>query len=238
MASKTPLRIFAELMAERKSVPVPADIRIRSADEAQALRRFLDTLQKNRREREVAEYLIRASSGGGHRDTGAGSLKHLLWLLRDRAGEHYEPLAKHLLSLVLDRPDLPLGGRLADALLYDPVLGMWARMVMEGFPVEELAARMEFMKAGRWVIALNRTSLNLLKVAAARGVSLYVASSEQGAVIKAIRESGFPLHLLRQIAQEAGGKWTMPYPDMIRWANPEEAPSADRLMDAISRVLR
>ncbi|WP_322797960.1 hypothetical protein, partial [Thermoflexus sp.] len=94
MSSRTPLRLLAELLAERNRQPLPS---YPPGEEAKALRAFLEKAARTRREREVAAYLERAATGGGAPGTRAGSLKNLLWLLRDRAGELYEDLARALL---------------------------------------------------------------------------------------------------------------------------------------------
>lgn len=210
----TPLVILARLLAERRG-KLPPVFGEREAEEARdALRRLAQT----RREREVAEYLIQAATGGGVPGFRAGSLKHLLWWLRDHAGELYEPLARALLNRALETPDLPLHEGLASRLLHDALLGAWVQKALEGTRREDLVACLEWEKIGSFEVAFNRTEANLLKPAMEAGAHLYAAASKSGAALKARRgEGGEPLippEVLNAICDLAGGEWAAPYPDL------------------------
>jgi hypothetical protein len=235
MASPTPLVILARLLAERRGEKPPAF----GEREAEEVRDALRRLARTRREQEVAQYLIRAAEGGGAPGTRAGSLKHLLWWLRDRAGELYEDLARALLRRVLDDPDLPLHEGLAARLLHDSLLGSWAQEALAGARREELAARLECERIGPFRVAFNPCPENLLKAAMEGGADLYVAASEEGAALKARREKGqpqaVPPEALDAICERAGGKWAAPYPD-LRVCR-EGAPTLEALRAAVEEVL-
>jgi hypothetical protein len=235
LTKPTPLVILARLLAERRGEEPPAF----GEREAEEVRDALRRLARTPREREVARYLIRAAEGGGAPGTGAGSLKHLLWLLRDRAGELYEPLARVLLRRVLDDPDLPLHEGLAARLLHDSLLGSWAQKALAGARREELAARLEWEEIGPFRVAFNPRPENLLKAAMEAGADLYAAASEEGAALKARREKGrpqaVPPEALDAICIRAGGKWAAPYPD-LRVCR-EGAPTLEALRAAVREIL-
>jgi hypothetical protein len=231
----TPLVILARLLAERRGEELPA-FGEREAEEVQgALRRLAWT----RREREVAEYLIRAATGGDTPGTGAGSLKHLLWWLRDHAGELYELLARALLERVLENPSLPLHEGLASRLLHDALLSAWVPKALEGARREDLVACLEWEKIGGFLVAFNPTEANLTKPAMEAGAHLYVAASEAGSALKARKEKGqpqaVPPEALDAICERAGGKWAAPYPD-LRVCR-EGAPTLEALKAAAREVL-
>jgi len=231
----TPLVILARLLAERRGEEPPAF----GEREAEEVRDALRRLARTRREQEVAEYLIRAATGGGAPGTGAGSLKSLLWTLRDHAGPLYEPLARALLERALEDPDLPLHEGLAERLLHDSLLGPWAQKALEGARREELAALMEWEQIGPFRVAFNPRPENLVKIAMEAGADLYVAASAAGAALKARREKGqrqaIPPKALDAICERAGGKWTKPYPD-LRVCR-EGAPTLEALKAAAREVL-
>jgi hypothetical protein len=235
LTKPTPLVILARLLAERRGEEPPAF----GEREAEEVRSALARLARTPREREVARYLIRAAEGGGAPGTRAGSLKHLLWLLRDRAGELYEPLARALLGQVLDDPDLPLHEGLAARLLHDDLLGPWAQEALAGARREELAARLERERIGLFQVAFNPIEKNLVSVAMETGADLYVAASAAGAALKARRgREGHPVippKVLDAICERAGGKWAAPYPD-LRVCR-EGAPTLEALKAAAREVL-
>jgi len=231
----TPLVVLARILARRRGEEAPL---FRPEEEARAVREYLRAKARAPRERAVAEYLIRAARGGAP-GTGAGSLKSLLWTLRDHAGPLYEPLAEHLLRRVLEDPDLPLHEGLAARLLPDPLLGRWAREALAGARREELAARLEWEEIGPFRVAFNSTPENLLKAAMEAGADLYAAASAAGAALKARRgKDGMPVippEVLDAICARAGGKWSAPYPDLR--VSREGAPSLERLRVAVREVI-
>jgi hypothetical protein len=240
MASPTPLVILARLLAERRGEEPPAF----GEREAEEVRDALRRLARTRREREVAEYLIRAAAGeratrGRAPGTRAGSLKHLLWWLRDYGGAQYEDAARALLERVLDDPNLPLHEGLAARLLHDDRLGPWAQQALAGASREELAALMEWEEIGPFRVAFNPTEKNLTKAAMEGGADLYVAASAAGAALKARWEKGQPQAIppkaLGAICERAGGKWAAPYPD-LRVCR-EGAPTLEALRAAVREVL-
>ena len=235
MRKPTPLVILARLLAERRGEEPPAF----GEREAEEVRDALARLARTPREREVARYLIRAAEGGGAPGTGAGSLKHLLWWLRDHGGAQYERAARALLRRVLDDPDLPLHEGLAARLLHDDLLGPWAQEALAGARREELAARLEREQIGPFRVAFNPHPVNLLKAAMAAGADLYVAASAAGAALKARREKGqrqaIPPEVLDAICVRAGGKWAAPYPD-LRVCR-EGTPTLEALKAAVREVL-
>ncbi len=231
----TPLAILAQLLAARRGEEPPAF----GEREAEEVRSALDRLARTRREREVAEYLIRAAEGGGAPGTGAGSLKHLLWWLRDHGGAQYERAARALLERVLEDPDLPLHEGLAARLLHDDRLGSWVQAALAGARREELAARLEWEEIGPFRVAFNPRPENLLKIAMEAGADLYAAASEEGAALKARRDRGqaqaIPPEALDAICERAGGKWAAPYPD-LRVCR-EGAPTLEALRAAVREIL-
>jgi hypothetical protein len=240
LTKPTPLVILARLLAERRGEEPPAF----GEREAEEVRDALRRLARTPREREVAEYLIRAAAGeratrGRAPGTRAGSLKHLLWWLRDYGGAQYEDAARVLLRRVLDDPDLPLHEGLAARLLHDSLLGSWAQKALAGARREELAARLEWEEIGPFRVAFNPRPENLLKAAMEAGADLYVAASAAGAALKVRREKGrpqaIPPEALDAICERAGGKWAAPYPD-LRVCR-EGAPSLEALKAAVREIL-
>jgi hypothetical protein len=230
----TPLVILAHLLAERRKERPP----VLGKREAEEVRDALNRLARTPREREVARYLARAA-GGRAPGTSTGSLKHMLWWLRDHAGELYEPLARALLERVLEDPNLPLHEGLASRLLHDALLGPWVQKALEGARREDLVACLEWKEIGGFLVAFNPTEANLLKPAMEAGAHLYVAASESGAALKARRgEDGEPLippDVLNAICDHAGGKWADPYPD-LRVCR-EGTPTMEALKEAVREVL-
>jgi hypothetical protein len=239
MMKPTPLVILARLLAERRGEEPPTF----GEREAEEVRDALRRLAQTRREREVVQYLIQAAAGERtpwqRRAHGTGSLKHLLWLLRDNAGELYEPLARALLNQVLENPNLPLHEGLASRLLHDALLSAWVQKALEGARREDLVACLEWEKIGDFLVAFNPTEANLTKPAMEAGAHLYVAASGAGAALKARRgEDGEPLippKVLNAICDQAGGKWAAPYPD-LRVCR-EDTPTMEALKAAVREVL-
>ena len=201
-----PLQVCALVLAERRGVAPP------STGDARALRRWLRRHAQSRRERELVEYLIAASDGRLGRRGGGGSLKHVLWWLRDYAGSLYLPAAKDVLRYLLDHPGVSLAG-VAEHLQFVPTAAHFADLVRQGTDGAALArAHLEVRRVGRWLVAVNRTTLNLTRVAMRHTpADLYVAASERGMVIKVRREVSFPLGTA---VKWLGDGWVRPYPDL------------------------
>lgn len=228
MNNQTPIELFAHFLAHR----LGEELGDPPAPEAEArwvreqIRRLLGEAWRRRmpwasRAREVAEYL-QAAARGGALHTGAGSLKNILYTLRDHAGEQYPLAARRLFRLLLEREELPLGEGLAERLRNDPVLGPWASEALAGASREALAARMAWEEMGGVRVAVNRTPENLLAAAMDAGADLYVAVSERGAAIKIRRgPDGRPVvppgiieEALRTIPEADRGVWAHPYEDL------------------------
>jgi hypothetical protein len=231
----TPLVILAHLLAKRWKERPPTF----GEREAEEVREALNRLARTPREREVARYLIQAAAGGRAPGTSTGSLKHLLWWLRDHAGELYERLARALLERVLEDPNLPLHEGLASRLLHDALLGVWVQKALEGARREDLVACLEWEEINGFLVAFNPTEANLLKPAMEAGADLYVAASESGAALKSRKgtdgEPLIPSEILNAICEKAGGKWADPYPD-LRVCR-EGAPTMKALKEAVREVL-
>jgi len=204
--SPTALQLAAEVLGERRKIITP---QTRDHD---VLRRWLQENCRTRRERRVVNYLIQAAADKlPKHQTAGGSLKHVLWSLRDIGRELYPPAAKNLLRYLFDHPEVSLANVLP-SLRQIPVAGQFAEALSSGVSTQALAARLEIRRVGRWQIAINRTPLNLLKVAMSRTkADIYLASSEQGGCIKIRRGVGFDLERF------LGGLncgWSQPYPDL------------------------
>jgi len=239
--SPTFLVIFARLLAKMRGEPPPTFPR---EQEAEKVRDYIRRQAKTRREREVAEYLIAAAEGRAKgtrsRGAGAGSLKHLLMTLRDNAGDLYEALATALLARVVQDPKLPLHEGLAERLRGDPLFGSWAQQALERTPRQALEAVLVWERIGGFRVAFNPTPKNLANIAFSSGADLYVAASENGAVLMARQRErdGLPVipkEVLDAIAQRAGGRWIAPY-DNLRLAR-EAAPTFKALQEAVRQVL-
>jgi hypothetical protein len=203
----TPLQVCALVLAQERRTEPPV------TPDARALRRWLREHARCPREREIAGYLIAACGRGrlGRRG-GGGSLKHVLWWLRDYGGEAYPAAARALVRYLLDHPAVPLHD-VVDHLPLVPAAASFAEMIRAGADGAFLAeSHLEARRVGRWTVAINRTPLNLLGVAMRHTrADVYVAASARGAVIKPRRELSFPL---APLVARLGDGWAQPYPDL------------------------
>lgn len=206
----TPLQVYASLLASEHSdsreAPVSAGGRV--------VRRWLAENARTPREREIARYLCAASSGGrlGQRG-GYGTLKYVLWWLRDYAGDVYPAAARGVLRFLLRHPYIAPGDRIIDTVVPQVPEAASFRDLMTGADGPTLIeAHIELRRAGRWLLAINRTPLNLLSVVMKHtDADVYVAVSTRGAVIKARRGNDFPV---AAIAARLREDWVQPYPDL------------------------
>ncbi len=226
----TPLQVYALVLAERRKCNPP------DTADARALRRWIKMHSRTAREREMAGYLIAASDGRLGRRGGGGSLKHVLWWLRDYAGPLYLPAAKGVLRYLLDHPGVSLAG-VAEHLQFVPTAAHFADLIRQGANGAALAeAHLEVCRVGRWLVAVNRTTLNLTSVAMRHTpADLYVAASERGMVIKVRREVSFPLGTVVKRLRDG---WVLPYPDLAVGRRAAKEGDLEQILEAIRAVER
>ena len=222
MSTKTPLQIFVEVLTGQTA---PAD--------AQELRALARRHAYTRRAREIAEYLIAAAEERLPREKKAGgSLKHVLWTLRDVAGDLYEPAAREVLQLLLlSRPNAPLTNVLPH--IHNlPIAGTFYEHMTEAQDWRALARFLEERQGGPWRVAVNTTPRNLTDVAMRLGYDVMVARSEKGAVVKARRG------LRVDAARLPGTGWKQVYPDLVIWrAEAGDSPSVEDILAALSAAI-
>jgi len=117
-----------------------------------------------------------------------------------------------VLRYLLDHPGVPLH-HVVDHVELVPAAAHFAALIREGADGAALArAHLEVRRVGRWLVAVNRTTLNLTGVAMRHtDADVYVAASERGMVIKVRREVPFPLGTA---VEWLGDGWMRPYPDL------------------------
>ncbi|RMH32092.1 MAG: hypothetical protein D6690_14670 [Nitrospirae bacterium] len=146
---------------------------------------------------------------------GRGSLKHLLWWLRDHAGEMYVPAVQAALSMALEHPDIPLSALTAHALDH-PLLGVFASTSLASPPAHDLADKLLFEELPKGRTAWNFSTTNLAKVAFRSGARFYAAISAQGGCLMGARGvliEAFPLP----------PTWVQPYPNLVVFKEPGTA---------------
>ncbi len=197
MISPTPLQV---LLATLRDIPVeetPLD--------AQAVRHALYQLPLDERSREVVHYLIAASDAKLERYGAGGSLKHILWWLRDNAGDLYVPAARDAVSLALEGT-WPLSNALPH-LKQGRIVGQYVEVIAESSNASELLRAIEEEIVGPWRVAVYEGTLNLLKPVMRAGFDVYVAMSERGGVMKVRRGLTVDGHLFPG--------WKQVYPDLL-----------------------
>ena len=216
----TPPGIFVQLLAEKYNLPLPREEEIHA---------WLKSHARTSREQEIAWYLTRAATGVLHpREKRAGSLKHILWWLRDHGGELYVPAARAILAYLMEHHEVSLTA-VGDALPAIPLAAHLQEIILQGVDKRELASRLQLLQAGRWIVAYNRTSLNLTGIALSlTPAHLYFATSSRGRVIKVRREVTFPLGELLQELKKISPEWVQPYPDMILARGVSQAPQEEQ----------
>lgn len=167
------------------------------------------------RERAMRDYLLAASRSGGlsHAQTRRGSLKHLLWWLRDHAGSLYEPAALAVLEAAC-ASETPLED-LAESLRAHPLIGGLVQQALRSERADDLVRHLLFEDSPRGRVAWNRTTLNLSKLAFARGARYYAALSIEGGCLMAARGTvmlEFPLT----------DGWSQPYPNLVLLRRPAQ----------------
>jgi len=222
----TPLQICALVLAEAREVEPP------STANARALRRWLKEHTRAPRERELVSYLIAACGRDLGSRGGGGSLKHALWWLRDYAAAAYPAAAKAILKSLLAHPKIPLHN-VIDHLRFVPAAASFVDAIRSRADGETLAnAHLEVRQAGRWSVAINRTTINLLSVAMRHTpAQVYVAVSARGAVIKVRGRVLFPL---TSAMAELGDEWAHPYPDLAV----RRGPAGDQELKMILEVIK
>lgn len=204
----TPLELLVGMLASEHNLAPPE-----SKHPAQ-IRAWLLANARKDRERQIARYLIDAADGRLGPRGGRGSLKNLLWWLREYAGHAYHRLAQTVLVYALANADSDLES-IAEELQRVPGLSFCARQALKGADKSELAESLSVQTLGDWRVAVNTTAANLLAVAMqVTDADLYVAASERGAVVKA--RKGIPFDMPAAVAQldrQACGGWKLAHPD-------------------------
>lgn len=224
----TPLQVYALVLAGRHRCDPPDTI------DARALRRWIKTHSRTTREREVAGYLIAAADSRLGRRGGGGSLKHVLWWLRDYAGGLYLPAAKGVLRYLLDHPGVPLH-HVVDHVEFVPAAAHFAGLIREGADGAALVeAHLEVRRVGRWLVAMNRTTLNLTGVAMRHtDADVYVAASERGMLIKVRRGVPFPL---QSVTERLRDGWVLPYPDLALRRRRAREKDLERILEVTGSI--
>lgn len=158
---------------------------------------------------EITRYLLAASRGGilPSSATQRGSLKNILWWLRDHAGCFYEEAVMYVFMAIHQHTEWPLA-HCAAFLLHDPVVGGCIQQCMQTRRQQELLRHIvwETLVCGR--VAWNRTTLNLAKIVWQHGADWYVALSDVGGCVMRKRDNGiyaFPLQ----------DGWVQPYANLV-----------------------
>jgi hypothetical protein len=221
----TPLQVCALVLAEAQVVRPP------STADARALRRWLKAHAGTPRERELVSYLIAACGRSLGNRGGGGSLKHVLWWLRDYARRAYPTAAKEILSYLLNHPEVPLHD-VIDHVRFVPAAASFVDAIRNGADSETLArTHLNVRQAGRWSVVINRTTINLLSAAMRyTAAQVYVAVSARGAVIKVRRRVSFPL---TSVVAELGDGWAHPYPDLAVRRGPADDEDLERILEVI-----
>lgn len=206
---KTALQLIYELLG----LPLPAP------NKFQPLRSALQRTGCTEREREVVSYLLTVSREQSHAQ--GGSLKHVLWWLRDYAGELYEVAASETLQLVLQHGNTSLDNVLPVLKQYGRTVGLFTSYLREGTDRATLAAHLRWLAVGAYKIAVNETMLNLTSIAFQQGADLHVAVSERGAVLVSQRGLQFVEDVV------LGNGWTRIYPNLFLYEG-----DTPRLLDA------
>lgn len=176
-------------------------------DDVEALTAWAALASSDARRAEVAAYVLAAAQGGQlGPDGGHGSLKHLLWWLRDHAGSLYEPAALVVLSEAV-ASTWPLGAA-AHHLADHHLVGGLTRQALEADRSADLARHLTWETLTTWRVAWNRTTLNLSKVAFRAGADFYAAVSTDGGCLMARR--GLTIE-----AFPCADGWVQPYPNLV-----------------------
>ena len=197
MNSPTPLQILLSILTDVSPDDAPSD--------AAEIRRLLRRSVSTPRQHEVAAYLIAASDGLLGRQGSSGSLKHVVWWLRDNAGELYVPAARETLRAALDGT-WPLSSALPH-LQGGRVVGQFLDAIGGAAHAQALLSQVREVRAGSWRVAVYEGTRNLLKPAMRAGFDVYAALSDRGGVVKVRRglsvdASPFP-------------GWKQVYPDLL-----------------------
>jgi len=197
MISPTPLQV---LLATLHNIPIEE-----TPMDARAVRRVLYQTTLDQRGHEVVAYLIDASDGKLGRRGSGGSLKHVLWWLRDNAGDLYVPAAKDVLRLAL-KGTWPLSNALPH-LKQGRIAGQFVEAMAEPTNGQALLQYVQERHIGPWRVAVYDGTRNLLKPVMRAGFDVYVALSERGGVVKVRRGLAVDGNLFPG--------WKQVYPDLL-----------------------
>jgi hypothetical protein len=207
----TPLQLLTTVLAERHGCPAPR------TDAAPELRAWRVRHSVVGREQEVVDYVIAASDGTLGDRGGRMSLKHLLWCLRDLGRDQFQKAGAAVLRLVLDHPEVSLSQidreSLVAALSCAECAQAAVRIVTASEPTE-LLKLVQVTQAGPWLVGTTMSPRNLLGlVMRFTDADLYVAASRRGSVVKARRDTAFPMQQLVTRLNALMGGWLRPHSD-------------------------
>lgn len=156
------------------------------------------------RTREVADYIDKAIKAELGELGKGGSLKFVLWWLRDNLpAMEYETAAAAAIKAALEF-SWPLD-RALHHLKRCIALSAYAEEMENAPSKEELAAGLDLRKVGELNVAYNNTPRNLKKAAFAAGADVYVSVTQKGTLISARRGMSF---------DGLSPEWQQPYPNL------------------------
>ena len=218
---KTPLQILAFILSGQEP-----------PDDARQVREVIRQYAKTRRQREVANYLQAAAENRlPNEQKLGGSLKHVLWRLRDVAGELYEPAAKEVLTYVLQNAGIKLKYVLPHVENL-PTVAMFSKDLQEPVDWRKLSTSLQEVSVGGLRVAVNLTTRNLTNVAMREGYDVMVAQSQMGTVVKAA--AGFRIKV--ENLPQSGG-WKQPYQDLVIWQADTPAPSWEEIVQSLPQAI-
>ena len=222
MNAKTSKQILAEILTGQEQV-----------NHAQSLHHTLThqiEQAHSQRLKEVGQYILDASEGRLKQRKGGGSLKHVLWFLRDNlSAEVSNMLCRRLIQTVLDHPGWDLGfilPHLQDLPDFQPYLESLTKPTDQA----ELIKNLTFIIKDGYRVAVNTTAHNLNRPAFNSGADVVLAASFKGVMVMARR--GLIVHGL---AEDEG--WVQKYPNY--WHQRKRANGNDLwpLVDRIPKML-
>lgn len=188
------------------------------------LSRFLlDPRDKTEQQQRVARYIVGVStkSVNPEANTGAGSLKFVLWRLRDIAGSDYNIIASSVIGAALDGR-VSLDDALSDVIDLAIITPYREKLLENRRGESDISSAL--VGGEEVLVAINRTTENLTKDSlSVDGVMLYLVSSEKAGVLKVripYALEGFKL-----------SGWTEVYPDYFICHQPH--PSIPEVMTAL-----
>lgn len=189
--------------------------------------------RRTRRVREVAAYLEAAAKNQLGPKGGYGSLKHVLYLIRDYApDEVYEAAVKEVLNAAV-LGDWPIATGAFRSCQYLPLSGGLLQGVDKIDTRSEALNGIESIKKGEYKVAVSTAARNVTKAVMEAGYDCLVAKSEIGSVVKVRRG-------LRVDAKKLPGAfWRQAYPDLAVWTGDvEAAPEPNDVLSVLTKAIR